>query len=926
MKHRNWVRLLMVSMSVSVYGAQVGGAGGIPPAPALSEGDLKTGKEAWLAAMGEKERTAYEEERKRSEAGDKARALERKRFEETREAEIKTGLPNSGIMVMPRTHTLRHVVISKTKEEEEQEKKFGRKSERAEEEVEKTIYPSQGLVILLNDSEEGTPDLGPITFEAWAALYYKVPMLISGSLLKTTFGYGRDAGTSIERMQEIARMGGQNVTSKVAKILRDIAQDSFKSDEWIIRQVGESLVLLVPKTYVHGSPAATMLTTPGLTDLEYMLGLKIDHMPSLDGKQIYAFAASYKKPKDRDYFIKELWSSKGERQDSERIESEKKELFAAVRSAVSGPEKESALKNLAEHTAHTRVLDESYIFVTNADYASSDKMIQQQDGMHSVKFVQPQWTLYISGHGLLGKDIAFLQLEDFRRLLVFFESKIMTKLLTCKSCYIMGTNAELVYAEAGKQQQKQFSFPIALEASYDTPTLGGKSHFDSSLMMGLVDAVFYPKFNAYFKIITSREYQDNPYDIVRVVQPIFELLRDDPERDIELIPTGKIVNNYPQVRPARREYFIPLFPGIEIGRVMEKRGTKPLDILKEIDKKGVKWDWFYVVLQAMPEARAVAKQHIQFPLILRTSPVQKKVPVILSAAPGADVTLHHIDKIISEYPLIDIIKSIVKPEYNNRKVFWIGTFSDQTLGVDYTDVIIDSGKESGEVYITDPRRGKLVYKVEKNSLQTQPSATAEYMHTYNALFSSAAPQGVDVQKLLINAVASANVAKVQQALAMGANVKTAVSGDVPLLFLTPLIEKYQENEAEIVRLLTKAVAVEAEKAESTKHEPALAAITGEGREASEAKAKAYVRQVSESKEAGAKAAAAYVDSIFKYKTPLMRAVMVNNFPVARALLEGGADVTKPIANDKTVLDVANSLVEKDPVKYKDIRALLEEWK
>jgi len=816
--------------------------GGIPVAPALpavtrSPEELK--RAAALQIRREQKELKYAAESKRL----KAKAGE---------------LPNSGIMVMPRTLTVGYETTAHGKEA-------------------LTITPpSQGLVILLDDSEVGS-EFGALTQTTWAALQYKVPVLVSASLMKNIFD--RPRGNPVLDLSNAS-------PEDRGRVANDFVRDLFKPQEWVIRRVGESLLLLLPVSRVKGIGAAE--SDPAkFTKRELDLGLKIDHMASLDEKTFFAFLAQYEKPKSQDYFI--------------------------------------------------NALGDGSIFVTRTEYAARNAVAQQL-----------QWTIYLGGHGLLGTTIAALQIADFRKTLDFFESKIITKFLVVVACYSAGTNIELAYADMGKQEQKKYSFPIAIEASPDTSSKGvGSLHVLGNRIKKLEFSYNYKEF---FEKIWGDDYQNNPYDVVRITTSIFAVFQKDVVSS----------SNYPQVRPANREYFISLFPGIEIGSAMIASYTnppKPLDVVKVADQKGAKWDWLYVVLRAdAPKVGSMAKQYIEFPLILNHY-AQKHAPIMLSFAPGAHVAFHRIKQIISDYSWTDIIQPLIETKHGMRKIFWIEKFDD-ARGKN-TNVIIDIHEQSGTVYITDPAGKRWLYEVKENTLQ-QPISTNAYVDTYDKLFNSKMQTipGVDAQNLLLDAIKNINIALAKQALAMGANPNASYNG-TPLLHWIAYVELYKENAAEIAQLLINAVAKEAEDAESARHEPALAAITGTEpeSEASRAKAKAYAKQVSKSKEAGAKAAEAYIDSVYLRITPLIAAASYNNTLLVRVLLANKANVNATAVGQaaQTALawaiinanqemlrllleagaDVANGLayaramadpkLSGDPKKYGPVVALLEQW-
>jgi len=95
------------------------------------------------------------------------------------------------------------------------------------------------------------------------------------------------------------------------------------------------------------------------------------------------------------------------------------------------------------------------IFVTTKEYyVHHDKNI-------------PQWIFCIRGHGTIKEAIAYLSIQGFRTLLTFLETKIRTKLFYYDSCYDIGINSDLVYADLAKKIDKNYSFPITDTACLD---------------------------------------------------------------------------------------------------------------------------------------------------------------------------------------------------------------------------------------------------------------------------------------------------------------------------------------------------------------------------------------------------------------------------------------------------------------------------
>jgi len=678
-------------------------------------------------------------------------------------------------------------------------------------------YPTQGLVILLDDAEyqhaqvTKIPYFGALTEKLWTALLQQVPLLVSTSLLANIFN-------SPQGNPPANLLPADLLAASTKKQANDLVRKSFKPDEWIIRQVGDALILLLPNKMVKGTGSAV---PSRLTERELILGLKIDHMKPLDAKTFFAFLTTYQVPSTSDYFIDALPT----------------------------------------------------IFVTCPDYEH-----------HHVAAQQPQWTFYLAGHGGLRKNIASLPFAAFRKMLDFFEDQplrkgIITQLLIINSCYVMGTNVTLAYKNMDDQEEKTYSFPIAMDASLDTQTFVATYYIISRSASGSeVAAVSNLNFAKFFTIIASTDYRDKPYDIMSIVTPVSNEIGS--KFDV-------LANNYPHVRPAFKNYIITLFPGIEIGSAMTAEvdiggGVKasrkqPLDVVALLKQNKTTWDWIYLVLRAeVPKDGSLAKQYIKFPIILKRT---GKMPIIVSSAPGAATTFHRIQKLNTEYDLHELATSISKLQYGNRKIFWIEELDAQ--GITYKDVIIDTNNGNGKLlYTADEERWK--HPISNGTMEdTGMRSQSPYIDEYKNIFGKGV-SGVDQQKLLIEALTTGNVAQAQQALAGGADPKGGFpkggSEIIPFLHAIATFKEHKENGADIAALLINTV----------------------------------------QKKEDAKAAKAYLEEVYDGNTPLHAAVDNSNVPLVRILLEAGADGSK-------MLDAARSKIQDDPEKYIPIVDLLGQW-
>ena len=601
------------------------------------------------------------------------------------------GVLTSGIMIQPRTQTLK--------------------------EGGEIIHPQQqGLIICLADSEEGS--VGAETQRVVACLHDKVPLLVSASLLKNIFVdldiTKADEKQLIKKLKEYKEFfpEGQYPLGSHELRLVPVAmmRRAFKVDDWIIRQIGEGLVLMLPMSVVKRAGGSADVKIGDYTERELRLGLKVDSNPVLDGDRLQKFLGSYKVPEseETEYFMDSIW-----------------------------PEENN-----------------SNLFMIRANYTVSTQALQ------------PQWTLLLSGHGALGRLIAALPIGDFINWLHFMETKIVTRFFNLESCYSMGMSSRFGFEnldknieeidesiDAMKRKGKILSFPVALAAAYDVSVQSG------SMIVTLnkedqLEFQYEKRFKQFFDYVWDKKYQSEPYDAASIMQTVVFLLqpyyyspefwKNNEEADIRII-----LQNYPQILPAGRDTFINLFPGVEIGSVMARTRTEPLDVVAASRQKGVTWNYVFLLLQAQfdeveqakPAMERTGKLLVRFPIVLRKDATQKHAPFIMSSSYGTNY--YYIQKMDSGWPLEDIINSIARLRYGIPKIFWIAEFIDRSSGapVTYKDVIVDKGSDlkgqTAAIYVTTPEKTYLHYTYGYELQKPEVITQKEFMDKYQKLFSFA---------------------------------------------------------------------------------------------------------------------------------------------------------------------------------------------
>jgi len=247
-------------------------------------------------------------------------------------------------------------------------------------------YQNRGMLIYLDDSETPSQKNSMITQALISSLERKAgPILASKKLLINYY------------------------THPNLKEFREIFQFEKNEHEWMIKEINNNLLLLIPYTYVESlglSPKqlADTASEKQATDFELKLGLKVNHLVTVNFKKI----------------IKNKYL------------------------------------NYAEY-AHYFYPELEKIFCVKADYQN-----------HKHKPIQ--WHFYIDGHGEYRSRIVGVSLKEFReKILKFFKEKINTKLVALNSCYAASENFELIFKENSSQlSQDEYPFVILTQALTDT--------------------------------------------------------------------------------------------------------------------------------------------------------------------------------------------------------------------------------------------------------------------------------------------------------------------------------------------------------------------------------------------------------------------------------------------------------------------------
>ncbi|HLX53770.1 MAG TPA: hypothetical protein VKR58_07505, partial [Aquella sp.] len=364
---------------------------------------------------------------------------------------------------------------------------------------EEAISKKRDLLIFLDDSEK---NLGFVGSNLMAAIVPKAaPIIVSTSVLN-------------------------NLTMINEQTRYYLANAVFQSNQWIIKKINNSLILLIPMNYlqvlnIDAGQVKTFdssLAIDTVSDVELRLGLKVNHMETLEYQSMTFTTHLTKK------FLGYFYTS------SKAIEL-----------------------GLADYFINT--LDA--IFCKKLDYQNKKTNI-------------PEWIMYIVGHGELLHSVADLSLEDFKKLLHFLDSKINTNLLVISSCYAAGMNANKIYGEIQRGTQEYYSFPIIIRALNDTVA----SIFNADIE---IEGFWNPKINLKLYI--------NFVDFFKKAKE----LEGNYGEIIKSITMWNFIQNTPQIKLPDMEWFSVIDTDkkiVSIGTTLVKTRDpqKPLDVVSFFKK------------------------------------------------------------------------------------------------------------------------------------------------------------------------------------------------------------------------------------------------------------------------------------------------------------------------------------------------------
>lgn len=347
---------------------------------------------------------------------------------------------------------------------------------------EANVTNKRGILIFLDDPEKD--ELGAISYGLLQALYQEAgSIIVSASLLYTLFEHrlkdNRSVETIFDEIQKDREKVLEIIDPNAKKSKQDVVQQkhdiimsklAFQADRWIIKKINSSLCLLLPTNHLQSlhvniDKAREYTSGRKVSDIELQLGLKINHMETLD------------------------------------YQSMSRSLYARI------------LNYFFKITPFSTGLANYFINSLNSIFCEKTAYKEKVD--------IPEWCIFIDGHGLINHSIAHLSFHDFKQFLQFLDKEINTQLLVVSSCYVAGVNAETIYGDIKSETQQYYSFPIVIQGFNDVithsviPSLT-KYTYNDKQTIGLTNDL---RFDSFFK--NARELVTHYSDIVRPITPYF---------------------------------------------------------------------------------------------------------------------------------------------------------------------------------------------------------------------------------------------------------------------------------------------------------------------------------------------------------------------------------------------------------------------
>ncbi len=544
--------------------------------------------------------------------------------------------------------------------------------------VERIEYKSSGLLLFLDDTEHN--EIGAVSQYLLSAIRQKAgPIVVSASLLENIFSLYYEAQGDRESAADlyikyVKDVEDQSGNIKKIKIFY-LKTLHFDPREWIFKKVSNFLYLLIPKGYIQASfpeiwiDRVERYDPRNISQVELLLGLKVNHMETVDFKNIVSIKVTQKD--NSDYFLDDLYND---------------------------------------------ATKKSSIFCVKSDYKSR--------GARKI----PVWSFYMHGHGIMQYHsskpgiIVGLSHRGFGKFLDFSENKIVTRLLIYISCYSAGISNDIIFKDAESGVRKTYSFAIITQAISEVPISSVRAVQWSS--DGRAEVTTLANFAYFLSLVRSTDI----FDYIKIAESLFPIIPTVPlftQEPWGHVPQIKLPGiEWFSVMASRQDI-------VSIGSILAKTRSpnKPLDIVNFFKSREVrKKDDPNKNMPFDPKAILLYASVIPFELIINA----RNLEAIISMIPGDAIhVIKKISSSTkTEQELLQSFMSIAGLE--TRKIFFIEELNTLKNVIIYNVTepkIIPLSRRRGEYQLSYPgiRYCFALYekKYEKNNILYKKEAKSE---------------------------------------------------------------------------------------------------------------------------------------------------------------------------------------------------------
>ncbi len=445
------------------------------------------------------------------------------------------------------------------------------------------------------------------------------------------------------------------------------------ANEWIIKKINDHLLLFIPRTYIDKTKEknnfAKYYNSKDFSENELNLGIKVDKFADVDF----------------DNFINNFTPVSKDHRDPGAF-------FVDARSSI---------------------------FIAREDYTKNRKQ-------EKVSSPMPQWFFYLCGHGASNYAIADIEIESFKKLLDFFDSKIVTKLLVYSSCYAAGQNIQKAYKEIKSPWLKTHSFAIAIEAISDAII----THYPMAPAVENFNSIDFEK----KKVRNPKRHKFDQFlnTITNETTLNFRLLSED--LFPETAPSEGQINifNVPQIKLPGVAWFDILDIPRRVVSISEtlaasRSADQPLNILQFFSKADPNQPKSSLKTPKQPIAILMYAQTTPFELVIPTNQMPLLVPMI----PGN--SYQEIAGIKVQTTLTDFFKAMEPlADIQPRKIFLIkkltvtGVTENGQGETQFENVVVSAHANSLKAFVTSQDEKKFEWNYKTKALQPVADYSAYY--------------------------------------------------------------------------------------------------------------------------------------------------------------------------------------------------------